>query len=52
MSRFNIEILLGTILILLTAVTDHLWLNEQNRMALAAEEQQAQAIEVGATIPK
>jgi mono/diheme cytochrome c family protein len=51
MSRFNLEILLGTILVLLTAIILVIYgLNEQNRMALAAEEHQAQAIEVGASL--
>jgi mono/diheme cytochrome c family protein len=51
MSRFNLEILFGTILILLTSIVLIIYgLNEQNRMAYAAEEQQAQAIEVGAAL--
>lgn len=49
MSRFNFEILLGTILISVTSVILIIYaLNEPQRMARAAEEQQAQAIEVGA----
>ena len=51
MSRFNLEILLGTILVLLTGILLIIYgLNEETRMALAAEEQQAQAIEVGAAL--
>jgi mono/diheme cytochrome c family protein len=51
MSRFNLEILLGVVLVLLTAIILIIYgLNEEERMAFAAEEQQAQAIEVGATL--
>ena len=49
MSRFNFEIFLGTILVVLTSVIMIIYgLNEEGRMARAAEEHQAQAIEVGA----
>ncbi len=49
MSRFNLEILLGTVLIAVTSVILIIYaLNEPQRMARAAEEQQAQSIEVGA----
>lgn len=49
MSRFNLEILLGTVLIAVTSVILIIYaLDEPQRMARAAEEQQAQAIEVGA----
>jgi mono/diheme cytochrome c family protein len=51
MSRFNFEILLGTILVALTGIVLIIYgFNEENRMAKAAEEQQAQAIEVGAIL--
>lgn len=49
MSRFNLEILLGIILVsLTTAILVYYGLNEQTRMAQASESQQARAIEVGA----
>ena len=45
MSRFNFEIFLGTILVVLTSVIMIIYgLNEEGRMARAAEEHQAQAI--------
>jgi len=51
MSRINFEIILGTILVFASAVIlIYYGLNEEDRMAKAAEEQQAQAIEVGATL--
>src|SRR4030065_1934868 len=51
MSRFNFEIFLGTILVVLTSVIMIIYgLNEEGRRARAAEEHQAQAIEVGASL--
>lgn len=49
MNRFNLEIILGTILIALTSIVLIIYgLNEEDRMAEASLEHQAQAIEVGA----
>ena len=49
MSRFNLEILLGIILVTLTTVILIVYgFNEENRMAEASESQHARAIEVGA----
>lgn len=51
MSRFNFEIFLGIVLVVLASVILIIYgLNEEDRMARAAEEQQAQAIEVGANL--
>jgi mono/diheme cytochrome c family protein len=51
MSRFNVEIILGTILIALTSfVLIFYGLNEEDRMSQASLEHQAQAIEVGASL--
>ena len=51
MNRFNLEIILGTILIALTSIVLIIYgLNEEERMAEAGLEQQAQAIEVGASL--
>ncbi len=51
MSRFNLEILLGTVLIALTSIVLIVYgLNEEDRMAQAGLEHQAQAIEVGANL--
>ena len=49
MNRFNLEIILGTILIALTSIVLIIYgLNEEDRMAEAGLQHQAQAIEVGA----
>jgi mono/diheme cytochrome c family protein len=49
MNRFNLEIILGTILIALTSIILIIYgLNEEDRMAEAGLAHQAQAIEVGA----
>ena len=49
MSRFNLEILLGIILVTLTTVILIVYgFNEENRMTEASESQHARAIEVGA----
>jgi cytochrome c oxidase subunit 2 len=51
MSRFNFEIFLGVILVTVTSVVLIIYgLDEPNRMAREAVEQQAQAIEVGASL--
>ncbi|MES0362227.1 MAG: c-type cytochrome [Anaerolineales bacterium] len=51
MSRFNLEILLGIILVTLTTVILIVYgFNEENRMAEASESQHARAIEVGASL--
>jgi mono/diheme cytochrome c family protein len=51
MSRFNLEILLGIILVTLTTVVVVVYaFNEEDRMAATAEAQHARAIEVGATV--
>lgn len=49
MNRFNLEIILGTILIALTSIVLIIYgLNEEDRMAEEGLQQQAQAVEVGA----
>jgi len=49
MSRFNLEITLGAVLVAVTSIVLIVYgLNEPARMARAEEEQRAQAIEVGA----
>lgn len=51
MSRLQFEILLGTIIVLLTGgILVYVGLNENTRMAKFAVEQQAQSIEVGAAL--
>ena len=51
MSRFNLEILLGIILVSFTTVIVVIYaFNEEDRMAEEAEAQHARAIEVGATV--
>jgi mono/diheme cytochrome c family protein len=51
MNRLQIEILLGTILVSLTAVVLIVYgINEENRMARFTTEHQAEAIEVGAAL--
>lgn len=51
MSRLNLTIILGTILVLVTSIFMIMYgLNEENRMARTGEEFQAQSIEVGASL--
>lgn len=51
MSRFNLEIFLGIILVSLTTIVVVFYaFNEEDRMATEAEAQHARAIEVGATV--
>lgn len=51
MSRFNLEILIGIILVTLTtAILVYYGLNEEERMAQFNEDNQAQMIEVGASL--
>jgi mono/diheme cytochrome c family protein len=51
MTRVQLEIFLGTLFVALTAVVFVIYgLNEEGRMARFAQEQQAQAIEVGASL--
>jgi mono/diheme cytochrome c family protein len=51
MSRFNFEIFLGVVLVTVTSVIFIVYgLNEPNRMAREAAQQQAQYIEVGASL--
>jgi mono/diheme cytochrome c family protein len=51
MSRINLQILLGALMVLITSVVVLIYgLNEETRMAEAAQSQRARAIEQGATL--